>query len=96
MNNIYKISGNGLKVNEIKTCIQSSYIEEAPKTLLGYVLDEDFSNLYGKVYVNEDIKKIILSFRGTGMENLGTDWVNNLVYLANSSAYKLTQQFQTA
>jgi hypothetical protein len=96
MNNIYKISGNGLKVNEIKTCIQSSYIEEAPKTLLGYVLDEDFSNLYGKVYVNEDIKKIILSFRGTGMENLGTDWVNNLVYLANSSAYKLTPRFQTA
>jgi hypothetical protein len=46
--------------------------------------------------VNKDIKKIILSFRGTGMENLGTDWVNNLVYLANSSAYKLTQQFQTA
>jgi hypothetical protein len=39
MNNIYKISGNGLKVNQINTFIQSSYIEEAPKSSLGYVLD---------------------------------------------------------
>jgi len=76
MNNFYKISGNGLKVNEIKNFIQSSYLEEAPKTLLGYVLDEDLSSLYGKVYVNEDFKKVILSFRGTGMENLGSLMVN--------------------
>ena len=54
MNNFYKISGNGLKVNEIKNFIQSIYLEEALKKLLGYVLDEDLSNLYGKVYVNED------------------------------------------
>ena len=74
MNNFYKISGNGLKVNEIKIFIQSSYIEKAPKNLLGYILDEDLSNLYGKVYVNEDFKKVILSFRGTGTENLGSDW----------------------
>ena len=45
MNNFYKISGNGLKINEIKNFIQSSYIEEAPKKILGYVLDEDSSNL---------------------------------------------------
>jgi len=69
MNNFYKITGNGLKVNEIKNFIQSSYIEEAPKNLLGYVLDQNISNLYGKVYVNEELKKVILSFRGTGMEN---------------------------
>ena len=74
MNNFYKISGNGLKVNEIKNSIQSSYLEEAPKNLLGYVLDEDLLNLYGKVYVNEELKKVILSFRGTGTENLGSDW----------------------
>jgi len=30
------------------------------------------------------------------MENLGSDRLNNLVYLANSTAYKLTPQFQTA
>ena len=83
MNNFYKITGNGLKVNEIKNFIQSSYLEEAPKNLLGYVLDENLSNLYGKVYVNEELKKVILSFRGTGMENLGSDWVNNLIFLSN-------------
>ena len=53
-----------MKDNEIKNFIQSSYLEEAPKNLLGYVLDENLSNLYGKVYVNEDLKKVILSFRG--------------------------------
>jgi hypothetical protein len=46
--------------------------------------------------VNEDIKKIILPFRGTGTENFGSDWVNNLVLISNSSAYKLTPRFQTA
>jgi hypothetical protein len=56
MNNFYKISGNGLKINEIKNFIQSSYIEEVPKILLGYVLDEELSNLYGKVYVNKYFK----------------------------------------
>jgi hypothetical protein len=90
------ISGNGLSVHEIKIFIQSSYIESPPQNLLGYILDNELSNLYGKVYVNEDIKKIKLSFRGTGTENLGTHWINNLVYLANSSGYKLTQRFQTA
>ena len=93
MNNFYKITGNGLKVNEIKNFIQSSYIEEAPKNLLGYVLDENLSNLNGKVNVNEELKKVILSFKGTGMENLGSDWVNNLIFLANSSSYKLTPRF---
>ena len=62
MYNFYKISGNGLKVNEIKIFIQSSYLEEAPKNLLGYVLDENLSNLYGKVYVNEELKKSYFIF----------------------------------
>jgi hypothetical protein len=62
MNNFYKITGNGLKVNEIKNFIQSSYLEEAPKNLLGYVLDENLSNLYGKVYVNEELKKSYFIF----------------------------------
>ena len=90
------MKGSGLKVNEVKKILQSSYEVDAPKNLFGYVLDEELSNLYGKVYVNEENKKVVLSFRGTGMENLGSDWLNNLVYLANSTAYKLTPRFQTA
>ena len=86
----------GLKVNEIKNFIQSSYVEDAPKNLLGYVLDEELSNLYGKVYVNEELKKIILTFRGTGFENLGSDWINNIIFAANSTAYRLTPRYKTA
>ena len=64
------------------------------KNILGYVSDEELSNLYSKVYVNEKNKKIVLSFRGTGSENYNTDWLNNLVYLANSTANKLTPRLK--
>jgi hypothetical protein len=72
------MKGSALKVNEVKEFLQSSYEVDAPKTLHGYVLNEDLSNLYCKVYVNEEKKKVVLSFRGTGMENLGSYWSNNL------------------
>ena len=88
------MKGSGLKVNEIKEFLQASYKEQPEKYILGYVLDEELSNLYGKVYVNEEDKKVVLSFRGTGMENLGSDWLNNLVYLANSTAYRLTPRYK--
>lgn len=90
------MKGTGLNPQEIKDFLQASYEKDAPKNIRGYVLDDELSNLYGKVYVNEDLEKVILSFRGTGMENLGSDWINNLVYLANSNAYKLTPRFKTA
>jgi len=34
------MKGGSLKVNEIKEFLQSSYDVDAPKNLLGYVLDE--------------------------------------------------------
>ena len=40
-------------------------------------------------------KKVVLAHRGTGSENMGSDWANNLIY-ASSSAYKLTPRFKTA
>jgi hypothetical protein len=38
----------------------------------------------------------VLAFRGTGMENLGTDWINNLIFLVSDPGYKLTPRYQTA
>jgi hypothetical protein len=38
----------------------------------------------------------VLAFRGTGMENLGTDWLNNIVLALDSNAYKLTPRYKTA
>ena len=52
------MKGGSLKVNEIKEFLQSSYDVDAPKNLLGYVIDDDLSDLYGKVYVNDDMKKV--------------------------------------
>ena len=91
-----KIKGGSLKVREIKSFLESSYNPDAPKELLGYVLDEKLSNLYGKVYVNSGLKKVVIAYRGTGSENYGSDWANNAVFTANSSAYKLTPRFKTA
>ena len=39
------MKGSGLKVNEIKEFLQGSYKEQTEKYILGYVLDEELSNL---------------------------------------------------
>jgi hypothetical protein len=90
------MKGGSLKVKEIKQFLESSYMQPAPDEVMGYKLDNQLSNLYGKVYYNESLKKVVLAFRGTGMENLGTDWLNNYVFLRNSTSYKLTPRYQTA
>ena len=66
------MKGGSLNPQEVKNFLQASYEEDAPMNIDGYVLDEKLSNLYGKVYVNGDSKKVILAFRGTGSEALGT------------------------
>ena len=90
------MKGGSLKPQEIKDFLQASYEKFAPKMIDDYVQDEALSNLYGKVYVNQDLKKVVLALRGTGMENLGTDWINNLVFLVSDPGYKLTPIYQTS
>ena len=61
------MKGSGLKVNEVKEFLQSTYEVDAPKNLFGYVLDEVLSNLCGKVYVNDEKKScLILSWHWYG------------------------------
>ena len=82
------MKGGSLKPQELKDFLSASYEKTAPKTIDNYILDDKLSNLYGKVYVNEALKKVVLAFRGTGMENLGTDWINNLIFLVSDPGYK--------
>ena len=90
------MKGGSLKPQEIRDFLQASYEKDAPMNIDGYVLDTNLSNLYGKVYVNEESKKVILAFRGTGSEALGTDWINNLIFLVSDPGYKLTPRYRTA
>lgn len=90
MNNI-KLKGGSLKVKEIKAFLEASYMEDPPKQIMGYTLDEQLSILYGKVYVNHKLKKVVVSHRGT-VEAL--DWANNLTYGLSSTAYKLTPRYK--
>ena len=47
-----KLKGGSLKIKEIKAFLEASYMEDRPKEIFGYQLDEQLSFLYGKVYVN--------------------------------------------
>jgi hypothetical protein len=86
-----KLKGGSLKVKEIKAFLEASYMEKSPKEIMGYMLDEELSFLYGKVYANKELKKVVVSHRGT-VEAL--DWANNLTYGLSSTAYKLTPRFK--
>ena len=90
------MKGGSLRPHEVKNFLQASYEKDAPMNFDGYVLDTKLSNLYGKVYVDDESKKVVLAFRGTGMENLGTDWINNLIFLVSQPGYKLTPRYRTA
>ena len=88
----------GLKPQEIRNFLQATYEKDAPTNIdHGYVLDEKLSIFVRsicKVYVNEDSRK--LGFRGTGSDNMGTDWINNLIFAVSDPAYKLTPRYRTA
>jgi uncharacterized membrane protein len=56
--------GTGLRPDEIKNFLEASYEQNAPIRIDDYILDEELSNLYGKVYVNEEIKKLYYRFVG--------------------------------
>ena len=86
-----KLKGGSLTILEIKNFLESSYNPSPPKELLGYTLDDSLSSLYGKVYVNESLKKVVIAHRGTVVNS---DWTNNAVYATSSSAYKLTPRFK--
>ena len=86
-----KLKGGSLKVKEIKAFLEASYEEDPPKEIFGYELDEELSFLYGKVYVNDKSKKVVVAHRGT-VEAI--DWANNAVYALDSNAYKLTPRYQ--
>ena len=52
-----KLKEGSLKVKEIKAFLEASYMEKSPNEIMGYTLDEELSFLYGKVYVNEALKR---------------------------------------
>ena len=86
------MKGGSLKVYEVKAFLNASYEPGAPIKLFDYRLDEKLSNLYGKVYVNEKMKKVVVVHRGT-VEAI--DWVPNATYALSSMAYRLTPRYQT-
>ena len=68
-----KLTGGSLKINELLELLKASYEEHSDKNILTYELDEKLSNLYGKVYVDNINKKVVLAHRGTRYKNMGSD-----------------------
>jgi hypothetical protein len=87
------MKGGSLVPKELKDFLTASYIENAPEQIDGYTLDNKLSNLFGKVYVNQDLKKVVVAFRGTAE---ASDWLNNGIWGISGTAYKLTSRFKTA
>lgn len=56
----------------------------------GYELDVDLSNKWGKVFVNQKLKKVVIVHRGT---RNAKDWRNNATIAIG--AYQLTDRFKT-
>ena len=42
-----KLKGGRLKLKEIKTFLEASYMENSPNEIMGYTLDEELWFLYG-------------------------------------------------
>jgi len=74
-----KLTGGSRKINELILLFKASYEEQSDKNILTYELDDTISNLYGKIYVDKKNKKVVIAHRGTGSENMGSDWVKNLI-----------------
>jgi hypothetical protein len=57
------MKGGSLKTNELKQFLEAFYLDPVPNEINGYTLDTTLSNIYGKVYVNTNLKKVVVSFR---------------------------------
>jgi len=60
------MKGSGLVVAQIKDFLKASYEENPPDRIGEYILDEELSNKYGKVYFSISKRKVVIVFRGTG------------------------------
>ncbi len=69
------MKGGSLKSQEIQDFLEASYEINAPESIDDYELDDKLSNLYGKVYVNHDLKKssVSLSRHWDGKSGHGLD-----------------------
>jgi len=87
------LTAGSLKVSELSAFLKASYEEQPATQIMVYTLDKKLLNSYGKIYFNNDIKKVIIAHRGTKETS---DWANNAVLGVNTAAYKLTPRFKSA
>lgn len=85
------MKGGKLPVSEVKQFLEASYDVNDTKPQIGsYILDSELSNKWGKVFVSEQLKKVVVAHRGT---RSSTDWRNNA--LIGIGAYQLSDRFKT-
>jgi hypothetical protein len=85
------MKGGKLSVKEIKSFLEASYdVKDTNKHIHGYDMDTKLSNKWGKVFVSQNLKKVVIAHRGT---RSSTDWRNNA--LIGIGAYQLSDRFKT-
>ena len=86
-----EIKGGKLKVSEIKQFLEASYdVNDTRKQINNYNMDVTLSNKWGKIFVSNELKKVVVAHRGT---RSSTDWRNNA--LIGIGAYQLSDRFKT-
>ena len=86
-----RMKGGKLNVSKIKAFLEASYdVNDTNKNIHGYELDTEISNKWGKVFVNQLSRKVVIAHRGTRST---TDWANNAVMALG--AYQLTDRYKT-
>jgi hypothetical protein len=85
------MNGGKLKVSEIKSFLEASYdVKDTNKLIHGYEMDTELSNKWGKIFINQQLHKVVIAHRGT---RSSTDWLNNAAI--GLGAYQLTDRFKT-
>jgi len=85
------MKGGKLSVKEIKLFLQASYdVNDKEKFINGYQMDVGLSNKWGKVFVSQELRKVIIAHRGT---RSAKDWRNNATI--GLGVYQLTDRFKT-
>jgi hypothetical protein len=86
-----KAYGVGLKAGTLRDLLESSY---SGQDVDGFIIDNELSSDFAKVYYNPTTDKAVVAHRGTSG---AADWANNAVFgVGGKEAYRHTERYKAS
>jgi hypothetical protein len=86
-----KAYGVGLKAGTLRDLLESSY---SGQDVDGFIIDNELSSDFAKVYYNPTTDKAVVAHRGTSG---ASDWANNAVFgVGGKDAYRYTERYKAS